>query len=174
MKLVTIFTGTLYAVLYDTAIENELERLMQMWTDVSYLREFAKLNAILNIKLFVQQVSEDAEDIQDFVEEVGEGKETLDQFFRPLYNGEMGFRRLSLQKAKPNRKSFLRLYAIRIDAETYLITGGGIKIVATIQESQELMKELQKMKRVKNYLIDNGVFDKDSFQDLKTEQDEDQ
>jgi hypothetical protein len=67
---------------------------------------------------------------------------------------------------------FLRLYAIRIDAETYLITGGAIKIVATTQESKALMNEKSALNRVRAYLQDNGVFDSDSFQEFKTEQDE--
>ena len=54
------------------------------------------------------------------------------------------------------------LYAIRIDAGTYLITGGAIKLVARIKESKDLMDEKWKLKRARAYLQDNGVFDSDS------------
>lgn len=184
MEIVTIFAESLYAVEHEGAAENEYDRLMDLWTDVSYLRQFAKdamsqdiesfkkYTRLEDVKSFVDAVSEDAEDIQDFMYDVEEGEEKLDDFFKNYHNKESRFRVLSLQKGKPNRKSFLRLYALRIDAETYLITGGAIKLVATMQESEELMDEELKLNKVKAYLQDNGVFDCDSFQEFKTELDE--
>lgn len=184
MKIVAIFAESLYAVEYEEDAENEYDRLMDLWTDVFYLHQFAKdamsqdlesftrYTKLKDVKSFVDAVSEDAEDIQDFMDTVEEGEERLDDFFKNYHNKESGFRELSLQKGRPNRKSFLRLYAIRIDAETYLITGGAIKIVATTQESKALMDEKSALNRVRAYLQDNGVFDSDSFQEFKTEQDE--
>lgn len=172
MKIVTIFADSLYAVHYEGAVENEYERLMELWTDVSYLREFAKQNNIQqDVKSFVDEVSEDAESIQDIMYAIELGEEGWGNFFKPYYNNEMGYRELSLQKGRPKR-SFLRLYAIQIDTGTYLVTGGAIKLVRATQESEILMEEEQKMKNVRNYLKNKGVFDNDSFQELKTEQDE--
>ena len=143
MEIVTIFGESLHAVKYEGEAENEAkneyDRLMDLWTDVSYLRQFAKdamsediesftrYTRLNDVKSFVDAVSEDAEDIQDFMYAVEEGEDRLDDFFKNYHNSESGFKVLSLQKGKPNRKSFLRLYAIRIDAETYLITGGAIR-----------------------------------------------
>ena len=163
----------MYAVHYEGEEENEYERLMELWTDVAYLRAFAKQNRIENIKKFVGEVSEDAEDIQDFMDAVEDGEEWIDSIFKALYNQEMGMRVLSLQKGRSHRKSHLRLYAIRIDGGTYLIRGGAIKLVRTMQESEELMIELGKLNTARAYLVDEGVFDYDSFQEFKTEQDED-
>ncbi len=172
MEIVTIFAESLYAVRYEGEISAEYHRLIELWTDQLYLHEFAKQAAVPDIGLFKEQVVEDAYDIDDLIYAEAEGKERLASFFQPLHNQEMGFVRLSLQKGKPNRKSYLRIYALRIDANIYLITGGGIKVVRAMQDSEELMQELTKLKEVKNYLVDNHVFDKDSFQDFKTEQDE--
>lgn len=182
MEIVTIFGESLYAVKCEG--ENEYERLMDLWTDVSYLRQFAKdamsqdiesfrrYTRLKDVKSFVDAVSEDAEDIQDFMDAVEEGENELDNFFTALDNMESGFRELSLRKGKPNRRSFLRLYAIRIDAGTYLITGGAIKLVATMKESEDLMDKKWELNEARAYLQDNGVFDSDSFQDFKTELDE--
>lgn len=172
MEIVTIFAESLYAIQFEGEIENEYERLMDLWTDVSYLYQFLKDANVKNIKLLADKISEEAECIQDFMAEVDDGIEGIDSFFKPFHNQESGFRVLSLQKGRPNRKSTLRLYAIKIDKGIYLIAGGAIKLVATTQESEELMAEWQKMKNARNYLINNGVFDSDSFQDLKREQDE--
>lgn len=172
MKIVTIFANSLYATHYESEVENEYERLMELWTDVNYLREFAKQNSIQqDIKSFVDEVSEDAEVIQDIMHAIENGEEMWEDFFKPYHNKEMGYRELSLQKGRP-KGSFLRLFAIRIDSGTYLVTGGAIKLVRTTQESQQLMDEWQKMKNARSYLKREGVFDNDSFQELKTEQDE--
>jgi hypothetical protein len=184
MEIVTIFGESLYAVKYEGEAENEYDRLMDLWTDVSYLRQFAKdargqdlesfirYTRLKDVKSFVDAVSEDAEDIQDFMYAVEGGEDRLDDFFKNYQNNESGFRVLSLQKGKPNKNSFLRLYALRIDAETYLITGGAIKIVATTQESEDLMDEESALGSVRAYLQDNGVFENDSFQEFKIELDE--
>ena len=172
MEIVPIFAESLYAVQYENEAENEYDRLMDLWTDASYLYQFAKDSNIPNLKSFVDEISEDAEDIQDFMDDVEEGEKGIDNFFTALDNMESGFRELSLRKGKPNKKSFLRLYAIRIDSGTYLITGGAIKLVYRMQESEDLMQEKWKLGRVRDYLKDNGVFDSDSFQEFKTELDE--
>lgn len=172
MKITAVFGPSLYAVQYDGEEENEFERLMGLWMDVVYLGDFAASFGIENTKLFIDQVSEDAEELQDFMNARRASGEGLEVFFQPFHNQETGYRVLSLQKGRPNRKSYLRLYAIQIDAQCYRITGGAIKLFRTMQESEALMQEWQKMKRTRAYLQRNGVFDDASFQDFKTEQDE--
>lgn len=145
---------------------------MDVWTDLFYLREFAKEANIADVKKLVEELSEDVEDIQDFMCEVENGEERIDAIFKPLHNQETSIRELSLQKGRSHRKSHLRLYAIRIDRGTYVITGGAIKLVRTMQESEALMTEWRKLGTVRRYLIDKGVFDQDSFQEFKIEEDE--
>lgn len=169
MKIVHIFGGALYAVHYEEAEDNEYDRLMDLWSDVVYLREYLKNCAVKEVKQLANKISDDQELIEDLMIEVEEGERNLDMFFRPLYNSETGFRELSLQKGRPHQKSYLRLYAIRIDSDCYLITGGAIKLVPKMQDDPNLMEELKKLKAVKNYLKVEGVFDQDSFEDLKEE-----
>ena len=47
----------------------------------------------------------------------------------------------------------------------YLVTGGAIKLTATMEERRHTMEELAKLERVRNYLLDNGVYDLDGFND---------
>ena len=61
------------------------------------------------------------------------------------------------------KDGWLRLYAIRIDHNTFVITGGGIKLVRTMQEDKLLEEELQKLKDTQQYLIENNLFDVDDI-----------
>lgn len=81
-------------------------------------------------------------------------------FFRPLYNNEYQQKQLSLRKG---RERLLRLYAIRIDVNCFVITGGAIKLTRSMQDRWHTKLELVKLERAKAFLTDNGIFDSDSY-----------
>jgi len=60
----------------------------------------------------------------------------------------------------------LRIYAIKVGDSAYIITGGAIKLTATMQEREHTLAELQKMELVRNHLISEGVVDAEGFIDL--------
>ena len=58
------------------------------------------------------------------------------------------------------RPSFLRMYAIKLKSNLYVITGGGIKLADKIQDSPDLQKHvLQNIDKVRTWLIQNGIID---------------
>ena len=62
------------------------------------------------------------------------------------------------------RPPLLRIYAIKMNKNTYLITGGGIKLSDTIQNSPGLRDHvLQDIDRVRNWLKVNGILDSDDM-----------
>ena len=65
--------------------------------------------------------------------------------------------------------SWLRLYAIRLESGRYIITGGAIKLTATMQEREHTLEELNNLNRVRDYLISLGVFDYNGFEDYDEE-----
>ena len=65
-------------------------------------------------------------------------------------------------------KSYSR-YAIRIEPNVYIITGGAIKLNAKMQDREHTQIELDKLNACRNYLQQKGVFDKDSFIDCYEE-----
>ena len=68
--------------------------------------------------------------------------------------------------------SWLRIYAIKLEPGIYIIniiTGGAIKLTRTMAEREHTLKELSKMEQVRNLLINNGVVDKDAFDDYMSE-----
>ena len=66
--------------------------------------------------------------------------------------------------------SWLRIYAIRIEPNVYIVTGGAIKLTATMQEREHTQKELDKLNTCRDFLKQNGVFDQDSFVDFFEEE----
>lgn len=72
---------------------------------------------------------------------------------------------LQQEKAKTRiQKKWIRIYAIRIAPNTFVITGGSIKLVATMNDRAHLIKELQKLNDVRTYLISEGILDQYDFE----------
>jgi hypothetical protein len=165
MKIVYIFEPHLSAFHYVDQTENEFERLMDLWTDVNYLRNYAKENGITAINGFVQKHLNDAEAIQDLLDEINSQKQLLEVYFKPLHETEIGVKFLSLQKGKI-RKNGLRIYAIKIHENCYVITGGAIKMSWAMQDHPETNNELKKLEAAKAYLKGEGIVDDDSFYEL--------
>lgn len=61
--------------------------------------------------------------------------------------------------------SWLRLYAIRLESGRYIITGGAIKLTATMREREHTLTELTRLNKVRDYLISLGIFDYKGFED---------
>lgn len=75
----------------------------------------------------------------------------------------------SREKAKGKRtsrhNSWLRLYAIKLENGVYLVTGGAIKLTHLMVERNHTLNELIKMEEVRNYLMENGIFDQEGIID---------
>lgn len=96
----------------------------------------------------------------------------LDDLFRPLENTRMSEVLLGREKAKGRNQthaSWLRLYAIRLESGRYIITGGAIKLTATMQEREHTLEELKKLNSVREYLISLGIVDYKGFEDYNEE-----
>lgn len=93
--------------------------------------------------------------------------ENLDELFLPLSSADMTIRELAREKARNwNRTghvSWLRVYAIRLEKNVFIVTGGAIKLTRTMQERSHTQEELNKLNQCRQYLVSNGVFDSDSF-----------
>lgn len=53
------------------------------------------------------------------------------------------------------RPSWLRIYAIRVDVNLFVISGGAIKLTPTMNETDHLILELDKLEITKQYLLDD-------------------
>lgn len=98
----------------------------------------------------------------------------LDKLFRPLHNSRTHEMLLGLEKARlkdnPKHASWLRIYAIKLEPGIYIVTGGTIKLTATMQEREHTIKELYRMEKVRQYLLSENVIDADGFHEMINEQ----
>lgn len=135
-----------------------------------------RTHVILSIEKISQAIHDTFED-SDALEELiltFPYTEELDTLFRPLDVTDMKSMEMTRQKARnwerERHDSWLRIYAIRLEPNVYVVTGGAIKLTRAMQDKEHIMIELDKLNRCKDYLIRNGVFDKDSFIDLNMEE----
>ena len=165
MKIVTIFAHHLYAFSFKDKTD-ELNRLYDFWTNQKLLRDyFEKNNSVLefeNIDI-EEAISETIENAELLFELLSEHKNDLDRLFEALSTKENDSKFLHKQKS---RRKWLRLYAIKIESNYYVITGRAIKQSQTMQQHPDTNEESKKLESCRNYLIDNHVFDADSFNDF--------
>ena len=129
-----------------------------------YCRSFFHITDVYDA---VMDTVEDAKHLECLMLDISPDA-NLDILFKHLENSRFAEMSLGREKAKGEgvqHPSWLRIYAIKIEPGVYLVTGGAIKLTATMAERKHTMAELAKMERVRNYLMDNGVFDFDGFND---------
>lgn len=183
MKFSRVIKGYdhLWAVKDPNKKYDELTQLFENWNDADYLFDFFKNNMddlkkyfhIEKITHAVQDTFEDADVLEELILDFPY-TESLDGLFNPLALEDASSRELTREKAKNKGRerhpSWLRIYAIRLEPNVYVVTGGAIKLTHTMQDREHTTLELEKLNRCKSYLKKNGVFDKDSFIDFNEEE----
>lgn len=185
MKITTIFAPNLYAISYPSSYKkvwtteiysyfkvneigkiDEFERLFALWTNPLYLYNYFISNQhYLQNRFWNDLTPVEAARITrkiaiEFHDKVKENYLTIEKLFQPLITNTIQFKELSKSKTKLD---WLRLYAIKIDFNRFIITGGVIKLTNTMNEHESTRDELIKLEKTKNYLIEQGVIDGDSF-----------
>ena len=170
IKIVSTFVRGLYAFRYSGEEFDELERLFYEWNDIEILHDFFEENKN-DLRFF--HVNMDEAIIETRKEVAGLRKKLmvlsskvntdLDSIFVNLDDSELKIVELAKQKSK---RRWLRLYAFLIDTNTYVITGGAIKLTHKMNERPHTNEELIKLDICRNYLKEQGVFDVDSFNEL--------
>jgi hypothetical protein len=176
MKISSIFAikkAVLYSVAYDN-LPMEFKRLFKLWiSDFESLELFFEENIkdlesgyFKNITVEEAMLRTRENDLKlrkqfdDIVNDKYLNSNKLQSLFRPLNNSEYQTKILSQEKLK---KDWLRIYAVRISENTYVISGGGIKLTHLMEESSNLKIELQKLKITRQFLIENGLTEESDF-----------
>ncbi len=158
---------------------DELTYLFEVWRDPGYLYDFFIENwermtyfRINDIGQAIYDTLEDANELEKIILEFPMTAD-LSVFFKPLGEKDAYVSQLTREKGKldhTNRHpSWLRIYAVRLERNVYVVTGGAIKLAEKMQDAEITNEELNKLNACRNYLEKNGVFDKDSFVDLARE-----
>lgn len=182
MKFVRIIPhyDHLWAVKSPDEDADELTMLFRKWNNVEFLLDFFIENfddlkgyfKIERLDRAIEDTLEDAEALEELVLEFPY-TEHLDSLFKPLDITDARISELTREKARnwdrDRHASWLRIYAIRLEPNVYVVTGGAIKLSRTMQEREHTALELDKLNRCKAYLKANGVFDQGSFVELTDE-----
>ena len=170
--------GRLWSVRYEGDEENALYHCFSQWNDVEWLRAFFTDNKkdlesyfkITDLNKAIYDTIEDADRLQCLILDLNPESE-IDKLFRPLDNSQTAAVLLDKEKARVNNRthhvSWLRLYAIRLERGSFIITGGAIKLTEKMPEREHTLQELSKMERVRNFLLNEGIIDRDSFQEYQ-------
>ena len=171
--------GCLWTVMYDGDCVNILDKVFTQWHDYEWLSAFFSKHMedlssffhITDIDRAVFDTVDDANDLECLILDI-DPEANLDELFRPLENTRMSEVLLGREKAKGRthaHASWLRLYAIRLESGRYIITGGAIKLTATMQEREHTLEELKKLNAVRDYLINLGIVDYNGFEEYNGE-----
>lgn len=183
MEFVRVIKGYnhLWAVKNPDKELDELTSLFEQWNDANYLFKFFRDNIddlksyfkIERVSQAIQDTFEDSDALEELILTFPYTEE-LDTLFKPLDVTDTKSMELTRQKARnwerERHDSWLRIYAIRLEPNVYVVTGGAIKLTRAMQDKEHTMIELNKLNKCKEFLKHNGVFDKDSFIDLNMEE----
>jgi hypothetical protein len=181
MEIICIFENCLWAIKYTDEGPDEFERLFELWQDIEYLEQFFEDNkqdlqsefyGEISVEEAVRETRNEAKWLQKTMMELSQlnyrGQiKGLDELFRPLDDNQYRILELSKSKAYGNRyKSWLRIYAIKVDSNVYMVTGGAIKLTHKMKDREHTKNELTKIERCKDYLKELGIFDADSLNEI--------
>lgn len=177
MRLEKIYEPYIYSIKYEGQEDNEFDRLFDAWSDMSYLENFMMTNkkyldnpiwgVVYSPEKAAATVRDEANDLNDLLYELykhsfyGE-KPDFDSHFRFLdgkkYRDVLEY--IPMKSYGTYNPSFIRIYAIKLKNNQYIITGGGIKLADSIQDSPDLKNHvIQNIDRVRAWLISNGIMD---------------
>ncbi len=184
MEFKEIYKDCIYSVKFDNEDLDEYSKAFQLWKDIDYLVDFFKTNAKYIDNPIWQKAGLSPETPNDSAKRVAKESvvlagtilnlvqnsmngETpdLEDFFVPLEGKYSFVSELTPHKAYGTfSPSLLRLYAIKLEENAYLIVCGGIKLAATIQESPGLKETLlNKIDNVLSYMKSNGITELEDF-----------
>lgn len=178
MDIVQIIPNRIYSIRYDGEERAEYYRLFNKeWTDVDFLMDFFQSHPEFTENAFwgflgndpeiaSARVIRDANLLETHLKELANNSDNgttpdLEHYFEPL-EGKY-FYELDMTPMKGYgtlEASFLRLYAIRVEHNCFLIVYGGIKLNDKIQNSPVLKENVfRKIDSVRQFLKDEGIID---------------
>jgi hypothetical protein len=184
MEIVEIYENWLYSIQFDEEELNEFERVFNEWHDLDYLENFFETHAEylesdfwaksglhadtpnINAIRVIQEAENLEKYIKRLVKNTSKGKKPdLDTYFHFLDGKYKCVWTLEPVKSYgTHRPSLLRLYAIKLEHNCYLIVYGGIKLGETIQSSPVLKDHVfDKIDKVLNYLKANSISDREDI-----------
>lgn len=169
----------LYAIRYDGETLDEFERLLDLWSNTKYVQEYfiqnrkyLETNHFKNIFIgaATSKVLEEAYELEKLVYNYAESGfekkgHNLQMLFLPLGKQDrIPIHQLTKAKIESRKfPRFIRLYAIRIGQNTFVISGGAIKLTKRMEEHKDTKQELEKFELVKSFLREKEIKTEDDI-----------
>jgi hypothetical protein len=181
VKLIRIFEhekNTLLSIQFDNEDFDEFRKAFNQWQDVEYLEQFFEENKAdlqngfygnISVEDAIFETIDESEKFEEHLREIAiegekENEPNLNNIvFKTLNNYETS---LVHQKSKAYglvRKSWLRIYAIRISANIFVVSGSAIKLTREMKDREHTKQELEKLKKTAQYLKDEDFMDEDDY-----------
>jgi hypothetical protein len=178
VEIVDIYKDLLYSISFDEEDLTEYHKVFREWHDVDYLVKFFTDHKDEVNTAFWKEAGLNPDDLDKSVNRVINEAESLETYIRQLvdnctkglkpdfdaYFHLLGGKYKCLWSLEPvksygtRRPSLLRLYAIRLGTNCYLVVYGGIKLGETIQNSPVLKDQVfHKIDSVLSFLKANGI-----------------
>lgn len=167
-KFFSIVSDRLLSVKFTHEAYDEFETLMTNWSDTEFLYTFFDkhqkdlfsgfFDAFDTIDKAVLFTIKEIDDLNARLLECEHDPSVdLDIIFKPLHKSSTSIIREPSKAYGLSPKSWIRIYAIRVESGHYIISGGAIKLTRTMQEMAEGSEELIKLKALEDYLKKNGI-----------------
>lgn len=179
MEVEEIYKPYIYSIKYDGQEDCEFDRLFDAWNDMTGLVEFMRTNQeYLDNPIWgehytpekaAHRVRDEAVELEDLFfnlcENTDEGKQPdYDSHFKFLDGKYQVYEYIPMKSYGTGKPSFLRMYAVKLKSNLYVITGGGIKLSDTIQNSPDIKNHvLQNIDKVRSWLKENVIIDEQDF-----------
>lgn len=173
MKISCIFAvlnESLFSVHFEHEDTHEFARLFNIWNEPDYLFDFFKENITdlqsgfwgnISIPEAIEKTRREAYELEAKILAIARMGQTnhyenLSSLFTPLNNDPCRIEPYEKSKVRVQKDSWLRVYAIRVDINTYVVCGGAIKLTKTMNTRNHLKLELAKLEFTKRYLLDES------------------
>jgi hypothetical protein len=174
MRIVPIFVSEtsdegVWSIQLDGQNQSEFDKFFSSVNDPEWLYYFFEANKEDLLTGFWKKMSvsdavlltiNEAQLMEDTLYEYAQNgfadiKITLQHLFKPLNNYEYAMAVHQKSKARVNQ-GWLRLYGLRLSANCFLITGGGVKLTKDMRRPH-LEDELKKLELTKRFLQHNEI-----------------
>lgn len=166
----------LLAIKFDENELNEFEVLFELWNDTEFLMDFCNKNKadifngifkIGNLEAFILAIKAEALELERILHLYASrgqnlnGRYLLENIFQQFHASQTPSTILQQSDVRVNRNytkvPLLRIYALKLGANCFVVTGGAIKIYATTNESFENTKVIARMNSVRDYLREANI-----------------
>lgn len=181
MKIDAIFAivkNKLLSVQFEPNDCDEFTLAFRNWNDTEYLEQFFEDNkndlqsgfyGAISIEDAIFSTIDEATVFEEKIRRVAEigdfktNSSLQDLVFHPLHKNDQTYILQETRAYGTEVKSWLRLFAVRISPECFVVSGSAIKLTASMGERNHTAIELQKLKITAAYLKENDLLNEEDF-----------